>query len=121
MKTYIHSLQRQLPVQGIPKKQETSGNKFADVLADVSKLKISKHAAHRLQERNITISNDKWDVISGKVDEARLLGVTDALVVTSEAALVVSAKNKTVITALNNTEAHNKVFSNINGTILINE
>lgn len=121
MKTYMHQLQKHYPPHTITKQTGKVEHKFSDVLADVSKLKVSKHAAQRLSERNIEISKDKWQVINGKINEARALGVTDALVVTNEAALVVSAKNNIVITALNNQEASSKVFSNINGTILINE
>lgn len=121
MKTYIHSLQRQMPVQPTVKKEDKPKQDFASVLSEAATLKISKHAAERMNERNIEISDEKWSAIHGKVDEARSLGITNALVVTNEAALVVSAKNNTVITALNNDEANNKVFSNINGTILMNE
>ena len=47
------------------------------------------------------------------------MGVTDSLVLTKEAALVVSAKNNTVITAMGRDEASSQIFTNINGTILI--
>ncbi|MFD1360343.1 TIGR02530 family flagellar biosynthesis protein [Lentibacillus salinarum] len=94
---------------------------FKDVLANVQDVKISKHAERRLNERNITINESQWQTISEKMTEAKQKGVTDSLVLTDQAALLVSAKNNTVITAMNKAEAASKIFTNINGTILIDE
>ncbi len=84
-----------------------------------AELKISKHAQARLNERKIEISNEKWQEISKQILEARQKGITDSLVITSEATLLVSAKNHTVVTALDRHEAQSRIFTNINGTILI--
>lgn len=84
-----------------------------------SDLKISKHAQARLNERHINISTDKWGKIADQVREAKKKGITDSLVITDEATLLVSAKNNTVITALDRDEAQSRIFTNINGTILL--
>ena len=83
-------------------------------------LKVSKHANQRLQERNIYISEAEWKIVSEKVSEARSKGVNDSLVLMDQAALIVSAKNSTVITAMNRTEAKDQLFTNIDGTIVLN-
>jgi flagellar operon protein len=82
-------------------------------------LKVSKHAQLRLTERNIAIDANTWKSIEAKVSEAKQKGVNDSLVVTNEAALVISTKNNTVITAMNRNEAASQIFTNINGTILM--
>lgn len=109
--------------QPIRKQDVSSGTSFKDLLgtiqADESTLKISKHAEKRLNERNIKIDGDLWTRIEQKVNEARVKGVSDSLVVTEQAALIVSAKNNTVITAMDRQEASSQIFTNINGTILI--
>ncbi|ARK30994.1 TIGR02530 family flagellar biosynthesis protein [Halalkalibacter krulwichiae] len=84
-----------------------------------SVLKISKHAQYRMDTRGIDFSAEKWLAIQEKVKEARIKGVKDSLVITQDAALVVSAQNNTVITVLNRDEAKSQIFTNINGTILI--
>lgn len=84
-----------------------------------SELKISKHAQARLNERQINISDEKWTQIETQVNEAKKKGITDSLVITDEATLLVSAKNNTVVTALDRTEAQSRIFTNINGTILL--
>ncbi|WP_301108968.1 TIGR02530 family flagellar biosynthesis protein [Sporosarcina sp.] len=83
------------------------------------KLKISKHANDRLQERGIQMSEAEWARISEKVDEAKRKGIRESLVLTDQAALIVSAKNSTVITAMNRMEAKDQLFTNIDGTILL--
>lgn len=85
-----------------------------------TELKISKHANQRLQDRNIYISDAEWQLVSEKVSEARAKGVNDSLVLMDQAALIVSAKNSTVITAMNRTEAKDQLFTNIDGTIVLN-
>lgn len=84
-----------------------------------SGLKISKHAAERMNQRNITITPDQWSKIDQKLSEAKSMGITDSLVLTDQAAMVVSASNKTVITVMNREEASKQIFSNINGTIVL--
>ncbi|PID25574.1 TIGR02530 family flagellar biosynthesis protein [Sporosarcina sp. P7] len=83
------------------------------------KLKISKHANDRLQERGIQMTDAEWAHISEKVNEAKRKGIRDSLVLTDQAALIVSAKNSTVITAMNRMEAKDQLFTNIDGTILL--
>lgn len=82
-------------------------------------LKISKHANERIQERNILISDQEWQIVTDKVFEARSKGVNQPLVLMDQAALIVSAKNATVITAMERTEAKEQIFTNIDGTIVL--
>lgn len=83
-------------------------------------LKVSKHATERLAERNIHIPEQEWERISAKVDEANKKGIKESLVLTEQAAMIVSAKNRTVITAMDRTEAKDQLFTNIDGTIVLN-
>lgn len=96
---------------------------FKQVLhnAQSSDLKVSKHAQNRLSQRNITIGQHQWEKISTKVNEAKEKGITDSLVVMNDAALIVSTKNQTVITAMDRQEATSQIFTNINGTILMDD
>lgn len=101
----------------VPKKSFLKHLQEASAKAE---LKVSKHANQRLEERNIYISDAEWQIVSEKVSEARSKGVNESLVLMDQAALIVSAKNATVITAMDRTEAKNQLFTNIDGTIVLN-
>lgn len=82
-------------------------------------LKISKHASERLAERNIHITETEWAHVTDKLNEAKVKGIKDSLVLMDKAALIVSAKNSTVITAMDRMEAKDQLFTNIDGTIVL--
>lgn len=84
-----------------------------------STLTVSKHAKERLAQRGIDISQERWTRIEAQVRQAKAKGVNDSLVLLKDAALIVSAKNNTVITAMGRNEAENQIFTNINGTIVL--
>ncbi|MFD1037982.1 TIGR02530 family flagellar biosynthesis protein [Virgibacillus byunsanensis] len=121
----IHQLQQHHTVQYPTVKKENVKKAptvdFKDILSEQQNLKISKHAQERMDERNIQLNEKQWNAITEKMGEARGKGVTDSLVVTDNAALLVSTKNNTVVTVMNREEATSRIFTNINGTILINE
>ncbi|WP_010282424.1 TIGR02530 family flagellar biosynthesis protein [Bacillus timonensis] len=104
------------------KKVQTSDQpkiSFKDTLEKETSLVISKHAQKRLDERNISIQDSKWKEIQMKISEAKTKGIRDSLVVTNNAALIVNVPNNTVITAMNRDEANSQIFTNINGTIIL--
>ncbi|UJL47942.1 flagellar protein [Virgibacillus sp. NKC19-16] len=121
----IHQLQQHHKVQMPTVKKQSAGQSsdiyFREILADKQNLKISKHAQQRMNERNIYLNESQWSAITEKMDEAKGKGVTDSLVLTNDAALLVSTKNNTIVTALNREEATSRIFTNINGAIVINE
>ncbi len=106
-------------------KSTTSNASFSSHLQksmlSLDKLLISKHASQRLEQRGIVIDEEKWKQIEEKVKQAKKMGVKESLVLLNDAALIVSAKNNTVITAMNRKEATEQIFTNINGTIIMNE
>lgn len=114
-----HQLLQQNQIQN---KRSESDLAFKDLFKRASEqLVLSKHAKERLDERNIHINDKQWEKITNKVQEAKEKGIQDSLVVLNNATLLVSAKNNTVITALDREESTSRIFTNINGTILINE
>ncbi|MCA1009239.1 TIGR02530 family flagellar biosynthesis protein [Halobacillus halophilus] len=110
------------PLQAAPQRKKTKTDiSFQNVLNEAQTLRISKHAEKRLKQRNIEIDENKWNEISNKMAEAKSKGVTDSLVITNQAAFVVSTKNNTVVTALGREEAASQIFTNINGTIVLED
>ncbi|MFC0271299.1 TIGR02530 family flagellar biosynthesis protein [Metabacillus herbersteinensis] len=119
----IDSIQKH-PLELINKNNKAKSDdspSFQNVLTEIQdqQLKISKHAQTRLHERDINFSKDEWALIEKKVQEALQKGVNDSLVLVNEAALIINARNNTVITAMNRSEAKSQIFTNINGTIIM--
>ena len=119
----IHSLPvnrtHQTPVKANKLAQTPFSLQLQSVIQSKNALTISKHATERLEQRGINISQDRWNRIEEKVSQAKAKGVSDSLVLLKDAALIVSAKNNTVITAMGRQEAAEQIFTNINGTIVM--
>ncbi|MDF2039717.1 flagellar protein [Cytobacillus oceanisediminis] len=102
-----------------------SHNKFSahlqTALHTEGNLIVSKHAKQRLEQRGIQISAERWKQIEDKIQEAKEMGVKESLVLLDNAALVVSAKNNTVITAMDRKESRTHIFTNIDGTIILDQ
>jgi flagellar operon protein len=81
-------------------------------------LKMSAHAAQRLQDRKIQMDPATWAKVSRAVDQAEAKGLEDALVLTGDAAFIVSVKNRTIVTALDRGSAQGNVFTNIDGAVI---
>lgn len=80
-------------------------------------VKISKHAAMRLEAQNINLSGDQIERLKTAVDKASGKGIRDSLVVLDDLAFVVNVPNRTVITAANQSELKENVFTNIDGAV----
>ena len=81
---------------------------------NVQSLKFSKHAANRLVDRNITLSDNQIARLSDGARKAGEKGIQDSLVIVDELAFIVNIPNKTVITAMDQTETNENVFTNPN-------
>ena len=97
-------------------RQEDSGRSFADVFDE---LKFSKHASTRLQDRNIELSDSQIDRLSAGMQKANEKGINESLVLMDQMAFIVNVKNNTVITALNEQEIKENVFTNIDGAVIV--
>ena len=102
-----------------------TGSSFSDILAteiengDGSGIKFSKHAQTRLEERNISLDSGDLSRLSSAVDKAASKGVSDSLILMNNTAFIVSVPEKTVVTAMPVDEAEDKVFTNINGAVIL--
>jgi len=95
------------------------GRILQEKLEQSSDIKFSKHAEMRLQARNITLSQAQKDKINEAVRRAEAKGVKDSLVLMDGIAFVINIKNKTVVTAVNNNELKENVFTNIDGAVIL--
>ena len=82
-------------------------------------LKFSAHAMQRLKDRKIELSPALMGKVNEAIDKADAKGLSDALVLTNEAAMIVSVKNRTVVTAMDRNALSGNVFTNIDGAVIV--
>ena len=96
---------------------------FADVLAmelrGGTSVKFSAHAAQRLADRRIALTQRDEASISRAVDKAAAKGARETLLLMDKVALVVSVPNRTVITAMAQHELSDTVFTNIDSAVVV--
>lgn len=84
-----------------------------------SKIEFSKHAKERLMARNINLSQDDIDKLQKGVKKAESKGAQDSLILVDDVAYIVSVKNNKVVTAIDGNNMKEKVFTNIDSTVLM--
>ena len=94
---------------------------FRDILGsqmgNQMSIQFSKHAALRLDDRNISLTNDQMERVADGIGKASDKGIRDSLVLVDDVALLVNIKSRTVITAMS--QATDNVFSNIDGAVIV--
>ena len=101
-------------------KVSVSENSFAEILEQTnSEVKFSKHASERLQSRNIDLSESQKERLNQAVKTAGEKGIKESLVMLDDLAFIVNVPNKTVVTAMDQTETNSNIFTNIDGAVII--
>ncbi len=106
-------------------KVQPQGLSFEEILrqkqevSDNSELKFSKHAAMRLEDRNINLSEEQSTRLENGVQKASEKGIKESLVIVDSLAFIVNVPNKTVITAMDQGESNDNVFTNIDGAVIM--
>ena len=110
-------------VSGKAKAQEIS---FNDILKQKSQimiprqdLRFSKHAAGRLEERNIALYDEQMVRLNDAARKASEKGIKESLVIVDSLAFIVNVPNNTVVTALDRTDSEDNVFTNIDGAVIV--
>lgn len=94
----------------LKQKQETTGS---------SELKFSKHAAMRLSDRNINLSQEQSERLENGVHKADEKGIRESLVIMDSLAFIVNVPNRTVVTAMDQTESEENIYTNIDGAVIV--
>ena len=86
---------------------------------DGAQIKFSKHASNRLSDRNIELTTEQMERLGDGMKKAGEKGIKESLVLVDELAFIVNTKNNMVITAMDQTETKNNIFTNIDGAVII--
>lgn len=114
-------LQKSKPVQT---SDVAKGFSFQEILRQKSgmvseELKFSKHASNRLSDRNIHLTENQLERLNSGTRKAGEKGINESLVIVDQLAFIVNVPNNTVITAMDQTEARDNIFTNIDGAVIM--
>ena len=84
-----------------------------------SRLRFTKHANERLDSREITISEEQMARLQNGARRAGEKGITESLVLVDSLAFIVNTRQNTVITAMNQADASENIYTNIDGAVII--
>lgn len=100
------------------------GPSFAAVLrktlgtSDAPPLRFSGHAQDRLQSRGIQLTPGDLAAIDAALGKAQAKGARDTLVLLRDLGFIVSIPNRTVVTALDRTDLRDRVFTQLDSTVI---
>lgn len=97
---------------------------FAETLERLTRarapaLALSAHAAERIAERGIRLTDDDRAALAEAVGLLERKGAREALLLRQDAAFVVSVPNRTVVTALGRDDLRERVFTGIDSALLL--
>ncbi len=105
-----------------PSNKPTDGE-FGEILnkqiENSNNINFSKHAASRVAERDIEISENGMERLSKGIEIASEKKLNDALILVDRTAFIVNIPTGTVITAKDNNSIEPTIFTNINGTVIV--
>lgn len=82
-------------------------------------LKFSRHAANRLTDRNIELTAGQMERLNDGTKKAGEKGIKESLVIVDQLAFIVNIQNNTVVTAMDQSETQDNIFTNIDGAVII--
>ena len=101
--------------------ETAEGLSFEEILQKTKKkgeVHFSKHAANRLSDRNIELTEEQLERLKDGTKKAGDKGIKESLVLIDELAFIVNTKSNTVITAFVQGETKENIFTNIDGAVI---
>lgn len=82
-------------------------------------IKLSTHAAKRLQERNLEVDGAEFLKLKNAIGQLKNKGGKDSLVITEKAAYIVDVNNSKIVTAMDKNNMKENVFTKIDSTLFV--
>ena len=82
-------------------------------------VKFSHHALDRLKARNIQLTSHDVSQLNGAVQQVADKGGQDSLVLMNNVAYVINVPSRTVITAIDDTNLRENVFTQIDSAVIV--
>jgi flagellar operon protein len=83
------------------------------------KLSLSAHAESRLESRNIELDETDMENLNNTVDELDKKGAKSSLIIYKDSLFVTSVPNRTIVTAMDQSEENLKIITNIDSAAVL--
>lgn len=114
---YLNGVKGNTPVK------TTDGKSFQEILESAQsssrEVRFSKHASQRLSNRNIELTQNQKERLQAGTAKASQKGIRESLVLVDQLAFIVNIPNNTVVTAMQQNETDENIFTNIDGAVII--
>ena len=114
---YLNGVKGNTPVKTM------DGKSFQEILESAQsssrEVRFSKHAAQRLSNRNIELTQNQKERLQAGTAKASQKGIRESLVLVDQLAFIVNIPNNTVVTAMQQNETDENIFTNIDGAVII--
>jgi len=107
--------------QKINRNAERFSQMYQQEITDKNEIKLSAHARQRLKQRNIELSEADMSALSRGMQKAEEKGGKESLLLYKDLAFIASVRNRTLITAVDQNETKENVFTNIDSAVIIEE
>lgn len=94
-------------------------NQKNESISQGSEIKFSKHATNRLASRQIELDGQMVARLEDGMQRASEKGIKDSLVIMDQLAFIVNVPSNTVITAMDQAESKENIFTNIDGAVIV--
>lgn len=113
-------LQRAM-TQNQKKAEQTArfGSMLQKEISRQSDVQFSKHAAQRVQQRGIEMTENLLKDLNHAVQKAKAKGARDVVVIGAKGAFIVNVPNNIVVTTMSETEMKENIFTNIDSAVLM--
>ena len=95
------------------------GALLQNALEDSQKVRFSKHAAARVEQRGIEVTDSLLNDLNQAVGKAREKGAKDVVVIGRQGAFIVNIPNNVVVTTMTSQEMKQNIFTNIDSAVLL--
>lgn len=102
-----------------PKTDDRFSTMLHEELNRAEGLRFSKHAAQRVQERGIEVSDSLMSDLNQAVEKAKAKGAKDVVIIGRDGAFIVNVPHNLVVTTMNGTEMKDNIFTNIDSAVLL--
>lgn len=95
------------------------GALLRNAMEDDQNVRFSKHAAARVEQRGIEVTDSLLKDLNQAVGKAREKGAKDVVVIGRQGAFIVNIPNNVVVTTMTSQEMKQNIFTNIDSAVLL--